>query len=708
MPSSSADWTAAHAEDLYGFKRWGGRHFSVDATGCVCVHPAGDHRRIRLLDVIEEAAASGLRGPLTIRCQDLLRYRVQQLNEAFRAAIKGEDYAGQYKGVFPIKVNQLREVVEEILDAGEAFNFGLEAGSKPELLIALALHDNPKSLLICNGYKDEEYVKLALLGRKLGKEIFLVVEQISELRLIVELAREANIAPLIGFRVKLSTQGEGKWAESSGEDAKFGLTPPEMVEGARFLKQEGFADSLRLVHFHIGSQVPNILTLKKAVTEAARFYVELAKLGFPMQYLDVGGGLGIDYDGSRTNFESSMNYSLEEYCRDVVFNVKQVCEMGNIPVPNLISESGRALVAPHSILVVEVFDRISKAHLEPRVAPSAKPRHPILRALDELLENRPALGRLERYHDAQQKKEEAYNAFTLGVLDLEARAEAESLYWKVLADLRDTAASTPYVPEELARLPALLADQYVCNFSVFQSLIDHWACDQLFPVAPLHRLLEKPSVQATLVDITCDSEGKISEFIDLEDDVNRYLPVHPLDGKPYYLGVFLVGAYQDIMGDLHNLFGRVSEVHVFLEEDEEDGFYIEESIAPSKVNDVLRVIQHRGEDLARRLKRQVDAATREDRVKPREGVRWLDFYEGLLSSDTYLKPSPTRVQSRPTEKPTAPVAKTAAKTLPKRRAARPVVKRGVTTKSKSKSKTAPKTSTKKATRPRTRGGKGAV
>jgi len=679
LSHSPSDWSPAHAEELYGFKRWGGRHFSVDDTGGVCVHPAGDHRRIRLLDVIEEAAASGLRAPLTIRCQDLLRFRVQQLNEAFRNAIRGEDYNGVYKGVFPIKVNQLREVVEEILDAGESYDFGLEAGSKPELLIALALHDNPAALLICNGYKDEEYIRLALLGRKLGKEIYLVVEQLSELRLIVELARDSGITPLIGFRVKLSTQGEGKWAESSGEDAKFGLTPPEILEGARFLKRSGYADSLRLVHFHIGSQVPNILTLKKAVTEASRFYVELVKLGFPMQYLDVGGGLGIDYDGSRSNFESSMNYSLEEYCRDIVFNVKQVCEQGEIAVPDLISESGRALVAPHSLLVIEVFDRISKAHLDPRPTPSrGKKRHPILKALDELLENNPELGRLERYHDAQQKKEEAYSAFTLGVLDLEGRADAEALYWRILADLRDTAAQASYTPEELARLPALLADQYVCNFSVFQSLIDHWACDQLFPVAPLHRLDEKPTVNATLVDITCDSEGKISEFIDLEDDVNRYLPLHPLNGKPYYLGVFLVGAYQDIMGDLHNLFGRVSEVHVFLEEDEEDGFYIEESIAPSKVNDVLKVIQHRGEDLARRLKRQVDAATKQDRVKPREGVRILDFYEGLLNSDTYLKPSPARVKSRPT--PTAAkatdgangVRSKPAKPAPKRRAARPV------------------------------------
>lgn len=648
MPNHHSAWSPARAEELYGFKRWGGPHFSVDETGCVCVHPEGDHRRIRLLDVIEEAAGSGLRAPLIIRCQDLLRYRVQQLNDAFRTAIRGEEYAGSYKGVFPIKVNQLREVVEEILDAGEDYDFGLEAGSKPELQIALALHDNPRALLICNGYKDEEYIRLALLGRKLGKEIYLVVEQLSELRLIVELARKADIQPLIGFRVKLSTAGEGKWAESSGEDAKFGLTPPEILEGARFLKRSGYADCLRLVHFHIGSQVPNIRTLKKAVTEAARFYVELVKLGFPMQYLDVGGGLGIDYDGSRTNFESSMNYSLEEYCRDIVFNVKQVCEQGGVPVPNLISESGRALVAPHSLLVIEVFDRISKAHLDPRPAPvrNRKQRHPIVKALEDLLENTPPLGRLERFHDAQQKKEEAYAAFTLGVLDLEGRAEAESLYWRILADLRDSA-QAPYTPEELARLPALLSDQYVCNFSVFQSLIDHWACDQLFPVAPLHRLNEPPTVDATLVDITCDSEGKISEFIDLEDDVNRYLPLHPLNGKPYYLGVFLVGAYQDIMGDLHNLFGRVSEVHVFLEEDEEDGFYIEESIAPSTVNEVLRFIQHRGEDLARRLKRQVDAATKADRVKPREGVRMLDFYEGLLKSDTYLKPSPARVKSRP-------------------------------------------------------------
>ncbi|MFM7209123.1 MAG: biosynthetic arginine decarboxylase [Verrucomicrobiota bacterium] len=634
--SKAQPWTIKDAEDYYGFKRWGGDHFSVDPQGHLCVHPKGDHRKIRITDIVREAEASGLKPPLTIRVQDLLRHRVARLNEAFRSAIAGEDYRGRYRGVFPIKVNQLREVVEEILDAGEEYDFGLEAGSKPELIIALALLENRKALLICNGYKDEEFIELALMGRRLGKQTIIVVEQLSEIDAIIRIAKRMGVMPHIGIRVKLTTSGEGKWADSTGENAKFGLTAAEIVEVAEKLKKAKMKEALRLVHFHIGSQVPNIATIKKAVVEAARFYCELSRMGFPMGMLDVGGGLGVDYDGSRSAFESSMNYSMEVYARDVVANVIQVCRESHVEAPDIVSESGRALVAPHSILIFEAVDRIAR-DLGPVGALKGRP-HQVVRELDAIRRNRRKFDPLERYHDAKAKREEAHARFSLGSMRLEERALADRLFWDVCRQLRADLASSADVPDELARLDAMLAEQYVCNFSVFQSLLDHWALDQLFPIAPIHRLNERPTVQATLVDITCDSDGKVDDFIDFED-VRRTLAVHPLkEGRPYYIGAFMVGAYQDIMGDLHNLFGRVNEVHAFLEDDEDDGFYIEEALPGYSVERILGMIQYNSEDLCRMLKRQVDRATKADSVRPREGVAMVDLYERLIRGRTYLIP----------------------------------------------------------------------
>jgi arginine decarboxylase len=628
-------WTIADAEAYYGLNSWGRGNFSVDEAGFMLVHPAGDHRTVRIHDIVKEAIGKGLKPPLTIRIQDLLRTRVVELNELFAEAIKDEAYEGRYRGVFPIKVNQLREVVEEIRDAGQAFNYGLECGSKPELMIALAMHKDLKSLIICNGYKDDEFIRLALFGRRLGKEIYLVVEQLSELRRIITISKKLGVEPLIGFRVKLSATGEGKWASSAGEDAKFGLTSPEIVDAARRLKRAGLSNSLKLVHFHIGSQVPNIQTIKRATVEATRFFCELSKMGFPMTLLDVGGGLGVDYDGSRSNYESSMNYTMREYARDVVYNIKNVCSDAGVAVPDIISESGRAIVAPHSILITEVCDRISKTSVFPKIS-SRKKRNVLLCELDAILLNQHGSSALERFHDAQQKKEESNNLFNLGYLDLNERAEADALYWKICKELSDQGKGAAYTPADLESLPQMMAEQYVCNFSVFQSLIDHWACDQLFPVAPLHRLNESPDVDTTLVDITCDSEGKLSSFTDIED-VRHTLRLHELkDKEPYYLGVFLVGAYQDIMGDLHNLFGRVNEVHVFLEDDEEDGFYIEDSIKGFTVSDVLGFTQYDGHILTRRMKKQIDRATREDQIKPREGTRILDEYVEFLRGYTYL------------------------------------------------------------------------
>ncbi len=634
MKNKSSSWSAAKSEEHYGFKRWGSGHISVDGEGFVNVQPLVDGRGIRVLDVVNEAVGMGLKAPMVIRFQDLLRHRVVQLNEAFAKAIKEEGYKGDYRGVFPIKVNQLREVVDEIVAAGKDFNYGLEAGSKPELMIALAMHEGSQRLIICNGYKDHDYIRLALLGRKLGKKIIIVVEQLAELDDIIRIAAETGVKPLIGFRAKLQTRGEGKWATSTGDNAKFGLNTAEILFAIEKLRAAKLTQSLKLVHFHIGSQVPNILTIKNAVVEASRFYCQLAKMGFPMGYLDVGGGLGVDYDGSRTNFESSMNYSMEEYARDVVSNVREICTASGVPVPDIVSESGRAIVAPHSLLVVEVFERINKREsLGQQHQP--KQKHKVVVDLETMLKNKGKLGRLERFHDALQKKEEAFSLFNLGYLDLENRAAAESIFWQICEQIAKEGRKSGYQPEELHDLDKLLADQYVCNFSVFQSLLDHWALKQLFPVAPLHRLNEKPTVNAILVDITCDSDGKISSFIDLQD-VKDYITLHPLNNKPYYLGVFLTGAYQDIMGDLHNLFGRVNEVHVFLEDDEPNGFYIEEALSGSRIADVIEGVQYQQEDLCRKMKAQIDAATKKDQVKPREGVRLLELYESQMLNKTYL------------------------------------------------------------------------
>ena len=636
----TAAWTVDKSEDLYGFKRWGAGHYQVEPDGQVSVQPLRDGRSVRVMDVVREALDMGLKAPLVVRFQDLLRHRVVELNEAFRKAIAEEGYKGEYRGVFPIKVNQLREVVEEILDAGKDYHFGLEAGSKPELMIALAMHENAKALIICNGYKDLDYIRLALLGRKLGKKVILVVEQLAEIDDIIAIAQEMGVKPMLGFRLKLITRGEGKWATSTGDNAKFGLTTSELLVGAAKLRAAKLGQCLRLVHFHIGSQVPNIITIKNAVIEAARFYCQLAKMGFPMGYLDVGGGLGIDYDGSRTNFESSMNYSMGEYARDVVFNIREICTSAGVALPDIVSESGRALTAPHSMLVIEVFDVISKRE---SIAATAVPaqKHKVVADLELLLKNKARLGRLERFHDAVQMKEEAYSLFKLGYLDLENRAASESLFWQICEQIDQEAPETGYQPEELRELKKLLADQYICNFSVFQSLLDHWALKQLFPVAPLHRLQERPTVNAILVDITCDSDGKISSFIDLQD-VKDYVTLHPLTKQPYFLGVFLTGAYQDIMGDLHNLFGRVDEVHVFLENDEPNGFYIEESISGHRIGTVLEGVQYDEELLCRQMKRQIDHATKRDLVKPREGVRLLESFEALMRNRTYLAIQPAK------------------------------------------------------------------
>jgi arginine decarboxylase len=638
---AGSPWTIDAARALYNIRRWGAKYYDINEAGHVVAHPLQDANvAVDLTDVIEEAKARGLKFPLLIRFQDILRHRVESLNQAFRNAITEYSYQGRYRGVFPIKVNQLREVVEEILDAGKSYEFGLEVGSKPELFAGLALQNQMGCLIICNGYKDAEFVKMAMLGVKLGKTVIMVVEKLEELRQIISISKQLGVEPLIGIRARLLSKGAGRWAESGGENAKFGLSTAEILEATELLKVENLSHCLRLLHFHIGSQVPDILTVKKAVQEAARFYAKLHKMGFPISYLDVGGGLGVDYDGSRSAFDSSTNYTLQEYTNDVVYYIADVCNAEKVPHPDIISESGRAIVAHHSVLIVEVFGAIEK--IRPNgFLKFGDHEHPLVQELLEIQQSLPKLNKLEAYHDALERREDAQHMFTLGVLDLPDKAKIEDLYWQISRAVVDHYRGQHYAPEEIRQLEDSLGDQYLCNFSVFQSLLDHWALDQLFPIMPITRLNERPTREGTLVDITCDSDGQVNKFIDFRD-VRDTLPLHQLNNngnglpEPYYIGFFLMGAYQDIMGDLHNLFGRVNEVHVFLEPDEPTGYYIEEIIEGNTIIQSLAAVQYDENELKRQMKAQIDEAIKSDRMKPSEAMRLLDDYERGLKAYTYL------------------------------------------------------------------------
>jgi arginine decarboxylase len=638
--TESPAWTVQTARSVYNIDRWGANYFDINDDGHVVARPLQENgATVDITDVLEEAKGRGLRFPLLIRFQDILRHRVESINLAFRNSIAECNYQGKYRGVFPIKVNQLREVVEEILDAGKPYQFGLEVGSKPELFAGLALQNQVGSLIICNGYKDTVFIRLALLGLKLGKKVILVIEKLEELKQIITVSRQFGVEPLLGIRVRLSSKGAGKWAESGGENAKFGLSTIDLIAATELLKNENLAHCLKLIHFHIGSQVPDILTVKKAVQEASRFYAKLHQMGFPIECFDVGGGLGVDYDGSRSAFDSSTNYTLQEYTNDVVYYLAEVCNAENVPHPEIISESGRAIVAHHSVLIVEVFGSIVKIRPEESLT-FGDNEHKIVRELLDILKNLTKLNKLEAYHDALERKEDAHNMFTLGLLSLSDKAKIESLYWKISYEVAQSFRGQAYIPDEIQRLENSLGDQYLCNFSVFQSLLDHWALGQLFPIMPLNRLNERPTRETTLVDITCDSDGQVDKFIDLRD-VRDTLPLHPLrlngnGPEPYYLGFFLMGAYQDIMGDLHNLFGRVNEVHVFLDPDEPAGYYVEEIIEGHTVGQTLAAVQYDENELKRQMKAQIDEAIKSDKMKPSEAMRLLDEYERGLKEYTYL------------------------------------------------------------------------
>lgn len=639
--NTGAPWTIDSARALYNIPGWGAKYFDINDAGHVVARPQQDAGvSVDLTDVIEEAKGRGLKFPLLIRFQDILRHRVEAINKAFQSSIAEFNYQGKYRGVFPIKVNQLREVVEEILDAGKPYNFGLEVGSKPELFAGLALQNQQGCLIICNGYKDAEFIRMALLGIKLGKRVIMVVEKLEELKHIITISKQIGVEPLIGIRARLLSKGAGKWAESGGENAKFGLSTVELLAATEMLKAENLGHCLKLLHFHIGSQVPDILTVKKAVQEAARFYAKLHKMGFAIEFMDVGGGLGVDYDGSRSAFDSSTNYTLQEYTNDIIYYIADVCNAERVPHPDIVSESGRAIVAHHSVLIVEVFGAIEKIRQGVNFS-FGENEHALVKELLDIKKNLGKLNKLEAFHDAHERREDAQQMFTFGVLDLPDKAKIEHLYWEISQEVVHSFRGQPYVPEEIRKLEDSLGDQYLCNFSVFQSLLDHWALGQLFPIMPVSRLNEKPTREATLVDITCDSDGAINKFIDLRD-VRDTLPLHSLntngEGKlePYHIGFFLMGAYQDIMGDLHNLFGRVNEVHVFLEPDEPTGYYIEEIIEGNTVIHSLTAVQYDENELKRQMKAQMDEAIKSDRMKPSEAMRLLDDYERGLKAYTYL------------------------------------------------------------------------
>jgi arginine decarboxylase len=641
------DWDVESAIATYNVDGWGGGYFTVNAEGNVVAKPLQENGgSITILEVVNEARSRGLSFPLVIRFQDLLRHRVESVNLAFQNAITEFGYRGQYRGVFPIKVNQLREVIEEIVDAGQQFHFGLEAGSKPELVAALAMHKDAESLIICNGYKDPAFIRIALLGRKLGKLVVIVVEKLEELEQTIRAANEVGVEPVIGIRVRLHSKGSGKWSPSGGENAKFGLDTTNLVAASQMLKDAGFAHCLKLIHFHVGSQVPDISTIKRAVREAARYYAKLSKLGHELGYLDVGGGLGVDYDGSGSDFDSSANYSLEEYANDVVWNIMDVCDSEAVPHPAIVSEGGRAVVAHHSVLVMEAFSSIEKTVPRLKVEATEKD-HKLVGDILDVKQRLKRSNRIESLHDIQQIKEEAQETFNLGLLELESKAKIDTLYWQLAQQIVNMHRGLRYVPDEVKELETSLSDQYICNFSVFQSLLDHWALGQLFPIMPIHRLTTAPDRQGTIVDITCDSDGKVSKFTDLQD-VRDTLPLHRvIPGEIYYLGVFMVGAYQDIMGDLHNLFGRVTEAHVFLDPDEESGWYIEEVIEGSTIGEVLAMTQWDKIELMRLLKTQVDAAIKIDFLKASDAMKLLADYERLLQEYTYLSLNGTKLVPQP-------------------------------------------------------------
>ncbi|MGD0835916.1 MAG: biosynthetic arginine decarboxylase [Polyangia bacterium] len=628
-------WTIADSTETYGINSWSNGYFSINDLGHVISHPQGvEAGAIDLKELVDEVVRRGIGLPLLIRFSDILRSRVVDLHEAFRRAMTEYGYKGDYRGVYPIKVNQHRYVVEEITQLGRPYHYGLEAGSKPELLAVMGILDDEEALIICNGYKDEEYIETALMCSKLGRKVLIVVEKFSELDLIANTANKIGVRPRIGMRIKLASKGSGRWEGSGGDRSKFGLSTREVVEAVRYLREADMLSCFELIHFHLGSQISAIRAVKNAMREAGRYFVEIAKLGAPLKYFDAGGGLGVDYDGSQTNFASSMNYTLQEYANDLVFGLQEVCDAAGVPHPTIVTESGRAVVAHHSMLVVDV---LGVGEFDVGKAPEklADDASRVVRNLFDTWRDTSTKNVREAYHDALEYREEVLSLYALGSISLTERVVAEDIFWAICQKILKLIREMREVPEEFEGLERTLSDTYFCNFSMFQSLPDIWAIDQLFPIMPIHRLTEEPTRRAVLADITCDSDGKIDHFIDRRD-VKNVLELHPLvPGYEYYLGVFLAGAYQEILGDLHNLFGNTNTVHVSLAPG--GGYQIEHVVTGDTVTDVLKYVSYAREDLVARVRRFAEQAVRSSRMSLEETRSLLRMYEEGLSGYTYLE-----------------------------------------------------------------------
>ncbi len=627
-------WRIEDSAELYNINGWGINYFSINEKGHVVVTPKSNGVQVDLMELVEELQLRDVSAPMLIRFPDILDDRIEIMSSCFKVAAEEYEYKAQNFIIYPIKVNQMRPVVEEIVNHGKKFNIGLEAGSKPELHAVIAINTDTDSIIICNGYKDEDYIELALLAQKMGKRIYIVVEKLNELKLITKIAKQHKIKPNIGIRVKLASSGSGKWEDSGGDVSKFGLTSSELLEALEYLEKREMKDCLKLVHFHIGSQVTKIRRIKLALREASQFYVQLHSKGFKVEFVDIGGGLGVDYDGTRSsNSESSVNYSIQEYVNDATFAMVDASVKNGIPHPNIITESGRSLTAHHSVLIFEVLEATTTPAWDENeeVGPED---HELVRELYSSWETLNQLSMLETWHDAQQIREEALDRFSLGLLNLKTRAQIERLFWSIAKEIYQMTNELKHIPEELLNLPKLLSDKYFCNFSLFQSLPDSWAVDQIFPIIPIHRLDEKPDRSATLQDITCDSDGKIDNFISTRN-LSHYLPVHSLNSKePYYIGVFLVGAYQEILGDLHNLFGDTNAVHVSVDS---KGYSIDQIIDGETVAEVLDYVQYNPKKMVRTVETWVTSSVKAGTITAEEGKEFLSTYRSGLYGYTYLE-----------------------------------------------------------------------
>ena len=628
-------WTIDEAREHYNIKGWGAGYFDINSKGNIVVHPDQKSTHyIDLKELVDDIQSKGYSLPVLIRFSDILKASIANLANSFQNSIDEYGFEGQYQGVYPIKVNQQRQVVEEIVKFGQPFNIGLEAGSKPELHAILAILDNPEALLVCNGYKDEAFIRLALMSQKLGKRVFIVVEKLDELALIDKVAKELGVQPNIGIRIKLVSAGQGRWSSSTGEYSKFGLNTMELMEALEIAKSKNILDCVKLIHFHLGSQITNIRRIKDSLKEVGRFYSELMKFGCNIQYIDVGGGLGIDYDGSRSTFASSTNYSVQEYANDVVYHLLEICKAEDLPHPNIISESGRAMTAHHSILVVNVLDVTTFPEWSEQIE-IADDAPEVVKEVFDVLDSTSNKNLIESWHDAVHLKDEAQNQFLLGLISLTDRAMAERIYWGICRKIEKLSSRLKFLPDDIRNLRTKLADKYFCNFSVFQSVPDSWAIDQVFPVVPLNRLHEEPDRDATIADITCDSDGRIDTFIGTHRGTENTLRVHSLQpGESYCLCIFLTGAYQEILGDLHNLFGDTNTVHVSLKED--GSLNYEQIIEGEDVTDVLDYVQFSADELAGRIDGFLIGCVQRGVVTQKEADDFIALYKAGLDGYTYL------------------------------------------------------------------------